>query len=177
MPRTQDHPGDQQDRPARTPTSRWPTSSSRTFFAIPAEEAIPASAKNGIGIEEILEAVVERVPPPAEFADDYLRASVFDSIYDAFRGVVSYVRVFSGEVRKGTAIKMMRTGKTYEIKEVGVFTPKQQKRDVLRPGDVGYVVANMKTSQEVKIGDTITESRNPCPEPLPGYKEIQPMVF
>jgi GTP-binding protein LepA len=147
------------------------------ILAIPAEEAIPASAKNGIGIEDILEAVVERVPPPSEFGDDYLRASVFDSIYDAFRGVVSYVRVFSGEVRKGSAIKMMSTGKTYEIKEVGVFTPKQQKRDVLRTGDVGYVVANMKTSQEVKIGDTITESRNPCPEPLPGYKDIQPMVF
>jgi len=147
------------------------------ILAIPAEEAIPASAKNGIGIEDILEAVVERVPPPAEFADDYLRASVFDSIYDAFRGVVSYVRIFSGEVRRGSAIKMMSTGKTYEIKEVGVFTPKQQKRDVLKAGDVGYVVANMKTSQEVKIGDTITESRNPCPEPLPGYKDIQPMVF
>jgi len=121
--------------------------------------------------------VVARVPPPVEYGDRFLRASVFDSLYDSFRGVVSYVRVFSGEIRKGTAIKMMSTGKTYEIKEVGVFTPKQQKRDVLSSGDVGYVVANMKTSQEVKIGDTITESRNPCPEPLPGYKDIHPMVF
>ncbi|MFT4550199.1 MAG: GTP-binding protein LepA [Verrucomicrobiales bacterium] len=147
------------------------------ILAIPAEEAIPASAKNGIGIEDILEAVVERVPPPTEMGDGFLRASVFDSLYDAFRGVVSYVRVFSGEMKRGTQIKMMSTGKTYEVKEVGVFTPKQQKRDVLVSGDVGYIVANMKTSQEVKIGDTITESRNPCPEPLPGYKDIQPMVF
>ena len=147
------------------------------ILAIPAEEAIPASAKNGIGIEDILEAVVERVPPPDEFDDEYLRASVFDSLYDAFRGVVSYVRVFSGEMKRGTQIKMMSTGKTYEVKEVGVFTPKQLKRDVLVTGDVGYIVANMKTSQEVKIGDTITTSRNPVPEPLPGYKDIQPMVF
>ena len=147
------------------------------ILAIPAEEAIPASAKNGIGIEDILEAVVERVPPPEEMGDDFLRASVFDSLYDAFRGVVSYVRVFSGEMKRGTQIKMMSTGKNYEVKEVGVFTPKQQKRDVLVSGDVGYIVANMKTSQEVKIGDTITENRNPCPEPLPGYKDIQPMVF
>ena len=147
------------------------------ILAIPAEEAIPASAKNGVGIEDILEAVVERVPPPDSYDDEFLRASVFDSLYDAFRGVVSYVRVFSGEIRRGTAIKMMSTGKSYEIKEVGVFTPKQEKREFLRTGDVGYVIANMKSSQEVKIGDTITESRTPCPEPLPGYKDIQPMVF
>ncbi|MGI9239803.1 MAG: GTP-binding protein, partial [Verrucomicrobiales bacterium] len=147
------------------------------ILAIPAEEAIPASAKNGVGIEDILEAVVERVPPPEDYPDDLLRASVFDSIYDAFRGVVSYVRIFSGEVRKGTAIKMMSTGKTYEIKEVGVFTPKQTACDSLAAGDVGYVIANMKSSTEVKIGDTITESRQPAPKPLPGFKEIQPMVF
>ena len=147
------------------------------ILAIPAEEAIPASAKNGVGIEDLLEAVVERVPPPDEYGDEFLRASVFDSLYDAFRGVVSYVRVFSGEMRRGTQIKMISTGKTYEVKEVGVFTPKQEKREVLQTGDVGYIVANMKSSQEVKIGDTITESRNPCPEPLPGYKDIQPMVF
>ena len=147
------------------------------ILAIPAEEAIPASAKNGIGIEDILEAVVERIPPPQEYEDQFLRASVFDSLYDAFRGVVSYVRVFSGEMKRGTQIKMMSTGKNYEVKEVGVFTPKQTKRDRLVAGDVGYIVANMKSSQEVKIGDTITESRTPCPEPLPGYKDIQPMVF
>lgn len=147
------------------------------IVCIPAEDAIPASAKNGIGIEEILEAIVERVPAPTENPDGLLRASVFDSIYDNFRGVVSYVRVMSGTIQKGTRIKLFHTPRSYEVKEVGVFTPKMTKRDVLNPGDVGYVIANMKSSAEVKIGDTITENTNPCPEPLPGFKEIQPMVF
>jgi len=147
------------------------------IVCIPAEDAIPASAKNGIGIEEILEAIVERVPPPTENSDGLLRASVFDSIYDNFRGVVSYVRVMSGTIQKGTRIKLFHTPRSYEVKEVGVFTPKMTKRDVLNPGDVGYVIANMKSSSEVKIGDTITENNNPCSEPLPGFKEIQPMVF
>ncbi len=147
------------------------------ILAIPAEEAIPASAKMGIGIEEILEAIVARVPPPADKEDGYLRASVFDSVFDSFRGVVSYLRVFSGSIRRGTSIRMMSTNKTYEVKEVGVFTPKMEKRDELVPGDVGYLIANMKSSAEVKIGDTVTEARNPAPEPLPGFKEIQPMVF
>ena len=147
------------------------------IICIPAEEAIPASAKNGIGIEDILEAIVERVPPPVEDEDKLLRASVFDSVYDAFRGVVSYVRVVSGSMRRGTRIKLFHTPKTYEIKEVGVFTPKMEKRDTLVAGDVGYVIANMKSASEVKIGDTITETTHPCPEPLPGFKEIQPMVF
>lgn len=147
------------------------------IICIPAEEAIPASAKNGIGIEDILEAIVERVPPPVEDDDKLLRASVFDSVYDAFRGVVSYVRVVSGSMRRGTRIKLFHTPKTYEIKEVGVFTPKMEKRDTLVAGDVGYVIANMKSASEVKIGDTITETTHPCPEPLPGFKEIQPMVF
>ncbi len=147
------------------------------IIAIPAEEAIQASAKMGIGIEDILEAIVERVPPPEEPRDDKLRALVFDSVFDTYRGVVSYVRVVSGEIRRGTPIKMISTGKTYEVKETGVFTPKMQVRDRLVSGDVGYLIANMKTSTEVKIGDTITDSRFPCSEPLPGFKEIQPMVF
>ena len=147
------------------------------ILAIPAQEAIEASAKMGLGIEDILDAVVDRIPAPEQPADDILRASVFDSVFDAYRGVVSYVRVMSGEVKRGSGIKMMATGKAYEVKEVGVFTPKQTKRDTLKAGDVGYLIANMKTSSEVKIGDTITESRNPSEEPLPGFKEIQPMVF
>ena len=147
------------------------------IICIPAEEAIPASAKNGIGIEEILEAVVERIPPPAEDEDLLLRASVFDSVYDAFRGVVSYVRVVSGSMKRGTRIKLFHTPKSYEVKEVGVFTPKMSKRDELVAGDVGYVIANMKSAAEVKIGDTITDTSKPCSEPLPGFKEIQPMVF
>ncbi|MCU0794574.1 MAG: translation elongation factor 4 [Akkermansiaceae bacterium] len=147
------------------------------ILAIPAEDAIPASAKNGIGIEEILEAVVARVPAPIENADKLLRASVFDSIYDAYRGVISYVRVFSGTIRKRQKIRLFATGKTYEVKEVGVFTPKMTECDELIAGDVGYVIANMKSADEAKIGDTLTDNTHPCPEALPGYKEIQPMVF
>ena len=147
------------------------------ILAIPAEEAIPVSAKMGLGIEDVLEAIVERVPPPSGPDDNCLRASVFDSVYNSFRGVVSYIRVFSGAVKRGSAIRMMSTGKAYEVKEVGVFTPKMEACDVLETGDVGYLIANMKSSSEVKIGDTVTESRNPAPEPLPGFKEIQPMVF
>ena len=147
------------------------------ILAIPAEEAIPASAKLGTGIEDILEAIVERVPAPSAIKDKLLRASVFDSVFDTFRGVVSYVRVVSGELGRGTAIRMMSTGKNYEVKEVGIFTPKMKKRESLGPGDVGYLIANMKTSSEVKIGDTVTEVQRPALEPLPGFKEIQPMVF
>ena len=147
------------------------------ILAIPGEEAVEASAKMGIGIDEILQAIVERVPPPKEPEDELLRASVFDSVFDTYRGVVSYVRIFSGSVERGTGIKMMSTGKTYEVKEVGVFTPKQTAQKTLSNGDVGYIIANMKSSTEVKIGDTITESRMPAPKPLPGFKEIQPMVF
>jgi len=147
------------------------------IICIPAEEAIPASAKNGIGIEDILEAVVARIPAPEDREDGLLRASVFDSVYDTFRGVVSYVRIVSGSITKGTRIKLFHTTRTYEVKEVGVFTPGMTKRDTLKAGDVGYIIANMKSADEVKIGDTITDNTHPCPEPLPGFKEIQPMVF
>ncbi|MDP4623954.1 MAG: translation elongation factor 4 [Akkermansiaceae bacterium] len=147
------------------------------ILCIPAEDCIPASAKAGIGIEEILEAIVARVPAPVENPDKLLRATVFDSLYDTYRGVVSYVRVFSGTMKRGQRVRLFATDKTYEIKEVGVFTPKMSARDVLVPGDVGYVIANMKSAAEVKIGDTMTDSTHPCPEALPGYKEIQPMVF
>lgn len=147
------------------------------IIAIPAEEAIEASAKMGIGITDILEAVVERVPPPTEPEDESLRAIVFDSVFDAYRGVISYVRIISGAMKKGQGVRMMSTNKSYELKEVGVFTPKMTKRDELLPGDVGYIIANVKSSSDVKIGDTITETIRPAAEPLPGFKEIQPMVF
>ncbi len=147
------------------------------ILAIPAEDAIPASAKNGIGIEDILEAIVQRVPHPTENPDRLLRCSVFDSLYDNYRGVVSYVRVFSGTVKKGQRIKLMSTNNTYEVKEVGLFTPKMTQTPMLSAGDVGYIIANMKSASEVKIGDTVTDSVKPCGEPLPGFKEIQPMVF
>jgi GTP-binding protein LepA len=147
------------------------------ILAIPHEEAIKASAKMGIGIEDILEAVIERVPPPEAPDDGLLRASVFDSVFDSYRGVVMYVRVVSGTLKRGVGVTMYATNKSYEVKEVGIFTPKQARCESLVPGDVGYVVANMKSTVEVKIGDTIMETTRMAPEPLPGFKEIQPMVF
>ncbi|MFI3243735.1 MAG: translation elongation factor 4 [Akkermansia sp.] len=144
---------------------------------IPRDEAILCSAKAGIGIQDILEAVVERVPAPKEWEDDKLRALVFDSIYDAYRGVVSYVRMASGEVSRGMKVKLFHTDETYEVKEVGIFKPGMKATDKLCTGDVGYIIANMKSAADVKIGDTYTNLQSPCDEPLPGFKEIRPMVF
>ena len=151
------------------------------ILAIPSEEAIEASAKAGIGIDEILEAVVARIPSPKLFTDDpkdrTVRALVFDSVFDIYRGVVSYVRIFSGRVEAGNPIRLMSTGDTYDVKEVGVFTPKMFATGVLETGDVGYVIANIKSTAEIKIGDTLTDTRFPAKEQLPGFQEIHPMVF
>jgi GTP-binding protein LepA len=147
------------------------------ILAIPSEEAIDASAKMGIGIEEILEAIVHRIPAPGKPADDILRALVFDSVFDAYRGVVSYVRVMSGHMEREHAIKLMSNDARYEIKEVGVFTPKMYVQPRLSAGDVGYFIANIKSTADIKIGDTITDQRNPAREALPGFQEIHPMVF
>ena len=146
-------------------------------LTIPAEEAILASAKNGIGIDEILEAIIERIPPPRTYNDDYTRALVFDSLFDTYRGVVTYVRTFSGELKTGTPILLMGSNLKYDIKEVGIFTPKQIRTESLKAGQVGYLIANIKTTAEVKIGDTLTNAHKPAPEPLPGFKTITPMVF
>jgi len=147
------------------------------ILAIPAEEAIDCSAKMGIGIDEILEAVVHRIPPPPKPEDDVLRALVFDSVFDIYRGVVAYVRVFSGSVQADQQIKVMSTDTRYEVKEVGVFIPKMYAQPKLEAGDVGYVIANIKTTSELKIGDTMTDQRHPATKPLPGFQEIHPMVF
>ena len=147
------------------------------ILQIPHEEAIHASAKMGIGIEDILEAVIERVPPPEYPDDDILRALVFDSVFDSYRGVIMYVRIVSGTITKGTGIRLLSSNATYDIKEVGIFTPKQARCEKLEPGDVGFIVGNMKTSAEVKIGDTLTNVHGGTKEPLPGFKELQPMVF
>jgi len=146
-------------------------------LSIPAEESILASAKNGIGIEGILEAIIERIPPPRVYDDDYTRALVFDSLFDTYRGVVNYVRVFSGEIKTGTPILLMGSNGRYDVKDVGIFNPKQIRTDVLQAGQVGYLIANIKTTAEVKIGDTITNAQKPAPEPLPGFKTITPMVY
>jgi GTP-binding protein LepA len=147
------------------------------ILAIPAEEAIEASAKMGIGIDRILEAIVRRIPPPAKPKDEILRALVFDSVFDIYRGVVAYVRVVSGKLEPDEQIKLMSADSRYEVKEVGVFTPKMFPQPVLSAGDVGYVIANMKTTAEIKIGDTITEQRHSARQPLPGFQEVHPMVF
>ncbi len=147
------------------------------ILQLPADEAVPASAKMGLGIEDILEAIVTLTPAPKVPDDGYLRASVFDSVFDAYRGVVSYVRVISGTIRRGQKVRMMATGNDYEIKDVGVFRPKMTACEKLEPGDVGYLIANVKTTADVKIGDTVTESRRPALEALPGFKEIHPLVF
>src|SRR5438445_4185416 len=147
------------------------------ILAIPAEEAIEASAKMEIGIEEILEAIVHRIPAPEKPKDETLRALVFDSVFDVYRGVIGHVRVVSGKMEPGQAIRMMSNDGRYEIKEVGVFTPKMFVQPKLSGGDVGYFIANVKTVSDMKIGDTITDQRNPAREPLPGFQEIHPMVF
>ncbi len=147
------------------------------ILTIPAEEAILASGKAGIGIQDILEAVVQRVPPPRWTDYPQTRALVFDSLYDSYRGVISYVRVFSGAVKAGEYMLLMSNNAKSEVKEVGVFMPKMEKRSNLAAGDVGYVVSNIKDPSEIKIGDTLTLSAKPAAEMLPGYKEVRPMVF
>jgi len=147
------------------------------ILTIPAEEAILASGKAGIGIEEILEAVVARVPPPRWTDYPQTRALVFDSLYDSYRGVISYGRVFSGSIKAGEQMLLMSNSVKSEVKEVGVFTPQMEKVEVLRAGDVGYVVSNIKSTADIKIGDTITHAAKPASEMLPGYKEVRPMVF
>ncbi len=147
------------------------------ILAIPGDEAITASAKAGIGIVEILEAIVKRIPSPTVMSDNRVRGLVFDSVFDTYRGVIAYIRMASGTIQPGLGVKLMSSNKNYEIKEVGVFTPKMEIRDQLRAGDVGYFIANIKTTGEIKIGDTLTEQHHPADEPLPGFQEIHPMVF
>ena len=146
------------------------------IIAIPKELAVLASAKEGIGIEEILEAVVKRIPAPKSTGAPSLQALVFDSYFDTYKGVVSHVRVFNGELRAGMLVKLLHSGKTVEVKEVGSFNPKPYVREKLQLGETGYITANIKCPAEVKMGDTITDARHPSPE-LPGFKEIHPMVF
>ena len=147
------------------------------LLAIPADTAILASAKTGIGIQEILRAIIARMPPPKVEEDQSLQALVFDSMFDTYRGVVTHVRVFAGEIAPGMMIQLMGTGAKYEVKDVGVFTPKPEPRPKLSAGSTGYVIANIKTTSEVKIGDTITDARQPASKPLPGFQQVHPMVF
>ncbi|HFU6096143.1 TPA: translation elongation factor 4 [Enterococcus faecium] len=140
-------------------------------------EAVLASAKSGIGIEDILEQIVEYVPAPSGDLDAPLKALIFDSIYDSYRGVVLNVRITDGMVKPGDKIKLMSNGKTFDVTEVGVFSPKAVARDFLMVGDVGYITASIKTVQDTRVGDTVTLADNPAAEALPGYRKMNPMVY
>ena len=146
-------------------------------IGLDASEAVLASAKAGIGIEEILEQIVEKVPAPQGSVDNPLKALIFDSVYDAYRGVILQVRVMDGIVKPGDKIQLMSNGKTFDVTEVGIFTPKTVGRDFLATGDVGYIAAAIKTVADTRVGDTITLADNPAEEPLHGYKQLNPMVF
>ncbi|MGO8930749.1 MAG: translation elongation factor 4 [Limisphaerales bacterium] len=146
------------------------------ILAIPGDSAILASAKEGIGIDEILEAIVERIPAPKPTGAPSVQALGFDSYFDTYKGVVTHVRMFNGELKPGMQVKLLHSGKNVEVKEVGSFNPKPYVRERLEVGETGYMTANIKSPQEVKMGDTITDTRHPSPA-LPGFKEIHPMVF
>ncbi len=140
-------------------------------------DIIKASAKEGIGVREILEAIVHLIPPPRDTIDEPLRALIFDSYYDAYRGVIVYFRVMDGKVRKGDRVRLMASEKEYEIDELGVLSPHQIQVEELHAGEVGYLAAAIKTVEDARVGDTITLANNPAAEPLPGYTEAKPMVF
>jgi len=146
-------------------------------IGLPADDAVPASAKTGAGIADILEAVVTRMPPPQGDAEAPLTALLVDSWYDAYLGVMTLVRVRHGRIRKGMKIRMMGTGATHVVERVGVFSPKPTPVDELGPGEIGFINAGVKTVSDARVGDTITEERRPCEEPLPGFKPSVPVVF
>ena len=146
-------------------------------IGLDASEAVLASAKAGIGIEEILEQIVEKVPAPSGDPEAPLKALIFDSLYDAYRGVVVYIRVVDGTIKVGDKIRMMATGKEFEVTEVGVYTPKAQPVNELSAGDVGYLAAAIKHVGDTQVGDTITNAKNGATESLPGYRKLNPMVY
>ncbi|MCG9887166.1 MAG: translation elongation factor 4 [Cyanobacteria bacterium] len=147
------------------------------IIGLDCSEAILASAKEGIGIEDILEAIVQKVPPPADTVDKPLRALIFDSYYDSYRGVIVYFRVMDGRIAKGDRVKLMASGKEYEIDELGVLAPTQVQVNELHAGEVGYFAASIKAVGDARVGDTITLAKQPASEPWPGYAEAKPMVF
>ncbi|WP_163858298.1 translation elongation factor 4 [Paenibacillus elgii] len=146
-------------------------------IGLDASDAVLASAKAGIGIKEILEQVVQKVPAPTGNPDNPLKALIFDSHYDPYKGVIVYVRVIDGSIKAGSKIKFMATDKTFEVIEVGAFKPRMGSVPSLEVGDVGFIVAGIKNVGDTRVGDTVTDAKNPTPEPLPGYRKINPMVF
>ena len=146
-------------------------------IGLPAEDAPCISAKTGLNVEQVLAAIVDMVPPPKGEINRPLKALIFDSVYDNYKGALSYVRVVDGIVKPGMRIRYMATGNEFEVTEVGVFSPSLQPIDALEAGEVGYISASIKNVRETKVGDTITDAQNPAAEPLPGYKQANPMVF
>jgi GTP-binding protein LepA len=146
-------------------------------IGLPGEDCILASAKQGIGVPEILEAIVQKMPPPHGEPESPLRALVFDSHYDPFKGVIAYVRLVDGAVKQGQRIQMMADNQQAEVLEVGVFSPRMIQSDGLAAGEVGYIATGLKDVRELQVGDTITLAANPATEPLPGYRPAKPMVF
>lgn len=147
------------------------------ILGIQGDEAVLASAKEGIGIDQVLKAIVRRIPPPAGEVHAPLRALIFDSHYDPYRGVVAYIRVREGEVRRGMKIMMMSSGRKFEVSEVGFFRPAMTPEESLVAGQVGYLVAGIKNIRDARVGDTITSADNPASSPLPGYRQVKPVVF
>jgi len=141
------------------------------------EEIIPASGKTGQGVHDILRAIVERVPAPVGNPEGELQALIFDSVFDSFRGIVAYFKVLNGEIRKKDKVKFVATGKEYIAEEVGTLKLKQSPKDVIKTGDVGYIISGIKEAREVKVGDTITHKDRPSLEPIKGFEEVKPMVF
>ena len=141
------------------------------------DDVIPASAKTGIGIEEILEAIIERIPAPKGVEDEPLQALIFDSVYNPFRGVETYFRVVNGEIKKGQQIKFVNTGKNYFADEIGTLKLKQVPKQVVKTGDVGYLITGIKDAREVKVGDTITDAKEPTKNAIAGFEDVKPMVF
>lgn len=146
-------------------------------IGLDASDAILCSAKEGVGIAEILEAIVTKIPPPSGDDQKPLQALIFDSNYDAYRGAVSYIRVVDGILRKNSRIRMMAKGKEFDVTEVGVFAPNMKQVDCLTPGEVGYVAASIKNVIDTEVGDTVTDADNPAQAPLPGYRKATPMVY
>lgn len=147
------------------------------LLGIPKEQMVKVSAKTGLNVQEILEAVVSRVPPPKGDPDAPLQALIFDSHYDSYKGVIAYVRVFSGKLNARQGLRMMSTGVDYEPVEIGIFSPNMRQADSLSAGEVGYIATGLKTVRECRVGDTITLKQNPAEEPLPDYRHSKPMVF
>ncbi len=147
------------------------------IIGLPADECPCISAKDNINIDDVLKQIVECIPAPKGDVQKPLKALIFDSCYDNFKGAISFVRIVDGSVKIGDKIKMMTTGKVYDVTEVGVFTPSMKQVDMLQVGDVGYICASIKNLSDTKVGDTITNAENPCEHALPGYKEVQPVVF